>query len=91
MKPRKNYKVDSKASLISKEFTHVNSEFALKIFNALNKAEPDQNIFISPFSISTVLAMTYNGASGKTKKAIEQTMGFTNLPTSALFLKKIRI
>ena len=79
MKPRKNYKVDSKASLISKEFTHANSEFALKIFKQLNYAEPGQNIFISPFSISMLLAMVYNGTSGKTKKAMDQTLGFTNL------------
>ncbi|RDC62711.1 serpin family protein [Adhaeribacter pallidiroseus] len=52
------------------------NEFAFKSFAALRTAEPDQNVFISPLSISSALTMTYNGADGSTKEAMRQTLGF---------------
>ncbi len=55
------------------------NEFAFKSFSTLRSAEPTQNVFISPFSISTALTMAYNGADGSTKEAMRQTLGFENL------------
>lgn len=47
---------------ISRETIEGNSRFAFTIFQQLNKEEGDRSIFISPLSISTTLAMTYQGA-----------------------------
>ena len=36
--------------------------------------KPKKNVFISPFSVATALAMTYNGADGTTKEAMQNTL-----------------
>jgi len=38
-----------------------------------------KNILFSPYSISTALAMTYEGARGQTADEIRQVFGFPNL------------
>lgn len=43
-----------------------NNRFALDLYDQLAKDE-DGNLFISPFSVSTALAMTYAGADGDTE------------------------
>ncbi|OKL41223.1 serpin family protein [Pontibacter flavimaris] len=53
------------------------NDFAFRAFAQLSKAEQD-NIFISPLSISMALGMTYNGADGATKEAMQETLGFGN-------------
>ncbi|QNF34738.1 serpin family protein [Adhaeribacter swui] len=64
--------------LAAQEVKIVNSanNFAFKSFETLRQKEENQNIFISPFSISSALTMTYNGADGSTKEAMRQTLGF---------------
>ena len=47
-----------------------NTQFGFDLFNEIRKTERNQNIFISPFSISTALTMTLNGASGETAQAM---------------------
>lgn len=41
-----------------------NNEFAFDIFTRINEEDKDENIFISPFSISTALSMNLQGAEG---------------------------
>jgi serpin B len=54
--------------------------FALNLFRATIKADSsDGNVLISPFGISSVLAMLYNGASGNAKLEIEQAMNYDEL------------
>jgi serpin B len=48
-----------------------NNRFALDVFKQLSN---DENIFISPFSISSAFAMTYAGASGKTEEEMSKTL-----------------
>ena len=55
------------------------SVFAFDIFKALNGEDAADNIFISPFSISTALTMTYNGAEGDTKAGMEKALGYTGI------------
>jgi serpin B len=52
-----------------------NTIFAFDLYNKLKKIEG--NLFFSPHSISTALAMTYAGARGNTEKQMAQTLHFT--------------
>lgn len=49
-----------------------NTEFALDLYARLRSAPG--NVFFSPYSISTALAMTYAGASGKTANQMAHTL-----------------
>ncbi|MGE0266805.1 MAG: serpin family protein [Candidatus Obscuribacterales bacterium] len=44
--------------------------FGLDLFKQLSKEKPGENLLMSPYSISTALTMTLNGAGGKTKEAM---------------------
>ena len=51
-----------------------NSAFAFDLYRRLSRAEG--NLFFSPYSISTALAMTYGGARGNTEKEMAAVMRF---------------
>ncbi len=57
------------------------NEFGLAMFREVISGDPESdNIFVSPTSIALALAMTYNGAAGETKTAMESALrkvGFT--------------
>jgi serine protease inhibitor len=50
------------------------SRFAFKLYNQVQKQPVDKNTFISPASVMLALAMTYNGANGKTREAMAQAL-----------------
>lgn len=51
------------------------NQFGFELFQrAFTSEEKYENLMISPLSISIALAMTYNGASGETKTAMEKTL-----------------
>jgi serine protease inhibitor len=51
------------------------NEFGIDLFKQVVAIEDeDSNVFISPISVSIALAMTYNGADGATKEAMEATL-----------------
>lgn len=52
-----------------------NTAFALNLFEVLG--ENADNLFVSPYSISLALAMTYAGADGDTETAMRETLGFS--------------
>jgi serine protease inhibitor len=52
-----------------------NTIFALDLYNKLKETEG--NLFFSPYSISTALAMTYAGARGNTEKQMAEVLHFT--------------
>ena len=58
-----------------------NSEFALDLYAQLSQG--DGNRFLSPFSISTALAMTYAGAQEETAVQIARALHFTLPPVTA--------
>tara|TARA_B110000114_G_scaffold178276_1_gene211089 strand:- start:97 stop:1365 length:1269 start_codon:yes stop_codon:yes gene_type:complete len=58
-----------------------NNRFALKLYQQLNDEEG--NLFLSPYSISTALAMTYAGARGTTAAEMARALDF-NLPQDEL-------
>src|SRR5579859_7492414 len=51
-----------------------NSAFALDLYKQLNSG--DGNVFFSPYSISTCLAMVYAGARGNTEAQMAHTLHF---------------
>ncbi len=60
-----------------------NNEFAMDLYSAVCEMNDDDNIFFSPYSISMVLGMTYNGASGSTAFEMASVLHF-DLPVEAL-------
>jgi serpin B len=63
------------------ELVRGNNEFALDLYGRV--AQGSGNRFISPFSISCALAMTYGGARGDTATQVAKVMHF-NLPPAEL-------
>lgn len=60
-----------------------NTRFAFDLYKVLKQGEAGKNIFISPFSISTALAMTYTGARGDTESQMAHALRFS-LPQERL-------
>jgi serpin B len=53
-----------------------NNEFAFDLFSKYRENYPGKNIFFSPYSISTAIAMTFEGAKEKTAWEIQNTLHF---------------
>lgn len=51
----------------------------LSLYSDISRKKPDENIFLSPLSISTALALTYSGASGETATEMRKSLGFDKL------------
>ncbi len=60
------------------------NEFGFRLYAELLKGDSDKNVFVSPASISTALAMAYNGAGGSTKQAMMDALGFEGLSVEEL-------
>ncbi len=56
------------------QFHAANNRFAFKLYEQILKRPVDKNTFISPASVMLALAMTYNGADGKTREAMAQAL-----------------
>jgi serine protease inhibitor len=54
---------------------NANNRFSFDLYSELDKSE-DGNVFYSPFSISAALAMTYEGAKGKTAEEMKSVFHF---------------
>jgi len=61
-----------------KEVVNANNQFAFDLYDKYkdNEENKDKNIFFSPYSISTALAMTYEGAKGETADEIKNVFHF---------------
>ncbi len=60
-----------------KEMVQSDQQFAFEFFAHVfdeERADKDANFMVSPFSLSMALAMTWNGADGETKKAMQETL-----------------
>lgn len=70
--------VQAKGKLPAPEVTQVvkdNNLFALELYSKLSSK--DGNLFLSPYSISTALGMTYAGAKGETAEQMAKTLHYT--------------
>lgn len=61
------------------QLSSANSLFALELFHTLNESNPTGNIFFSPFSISSALAMVFLGAKGSTSAQLSKTLHFDSV------------
>jgi serpin B len=67
-----------------------NTAFALNLYGQL--ASAPGNLFFSPYSISTCLAMLYAGASGNTEQQMSQVLGFgTNQQQFASLFGRLQV
>ena len=63
--------LDAKAAQI----VEADNEFGFELFQNIYASETDyENIMVSPLSVALALAMTYNGANGETKTAMQETL-----------------
>ena len=69
----------AKVSTTEKLLLDSGNSFGFKLFKEIVKSETDNNIFISPLSISMALGMTYNGADGTTQQEMQTTLELNGL------------
>jgi serpin B len=55
-----------------------NTDFAFDLYKNLDEKDKEKNVFLSPYSISTAMAMTYSGAGGKTALELAKGMHFNS-------------
>lgn len=66
-KNESNDYVEIEVSTKSQSLIEASNSFGLKAFQRLSQEEDDDNLFISPLSITQALSMTLNGAEGTTE------------------------
>ncbi len=69
---------ESSPNVVDEQFNQLvqdNNQFALELFRQLRSTSED-DVVVSPLSISTALAMTYAGANGATKQQMAQALHF---------------
>ncbi|MGA2623853.1 MAG: serpin family protein [Bacteroidota bacterium] len=64
---------------LEKSLLQTSNQFGFHLLRAVNQAETDSNVFISPLSVSMALGMTLNGANGTTEEAMRSTLGFSGM------------
>lgn len=68
----------------SAQIVDANTGFAFDLLREMRKQDSDVNVFLSPLSISMALTMTYNGADGATKTAMEDVLHLAGLDLDAI-------
>lgn len=60
-----------------------NKLFAIELFKEIARTKEGENLFISPYSISSAIGMAYNGAKGNTKDEIANILGIGEISDEA--------
>jgi len=76
----KTIQVDEKSALL----IEADNAFGIEMFQKIRKTSNEENIMISPLSISVAFAMAYNGADKDTKTEMEQAMKLNGLTTEQI-------
>lgn len=61
-----------------------NNAFAFDLMNQVAQAQPDANAFISPYSVSSALQMTADGAAGETRGQMQRALRTAGMSNAAL-------
>lgn len=64
---------------LEKKLVEKDNSFGWQLFKEVSKNSNNENIFISPLSVSMALGMTYNGAAGETESAMKSTLNFSGM------------
>ena len=75
---------ESEIGSIDDRVVTANTQFGFNLFDEIRKTEQDENIFISPLSVSLALAMTLNGAAGETEQAMTNTLQLQGLDAEVI-------
>jgi serine protease inhibitor len=70
------------APAYEQQLSAANGDFAFRLLQQIEQEQPATNIFISPYSASTVLQIAGNGAAGQTKTEMQQVLGTTGLSSA---------
>ena len=62
-----------------KKIAAANTNFGFRLLKQLVQKSPEQNIFVSPFSITSALTLTMNGAGGATHKDMAAALGLSGV------------
>ncbi len=81
-----NDNIEKEINLTEKaaQIVEADNKFGLELFQRVVDYDDKDNIMVSPLSISLALAMTYNGADGETKTAMEKTLKLHGLTTQEI-------
>jgi serine protease inhibitor len=71
--------VQSGTQVDQQQLASANTEFGFRLLKELTREQPHANIFISPYSVSSVLQMVSTGARGQTQKELRQVLGTKGL------------
>jgi serpin B len=74
-------KVDASAG-DQQKLVSANTGFAFDLMGQVMQTQPDANVFISPFSVSSALQMVGNGAAGRTETEMQQVLHTAGLPSA---------
>ena len=72
-------KVELPVKKVDERLIAATSRFTFKLFDQVLKQDTTKNVFVSPPSVMLALAMTYNGAEGKTRQAMAQALEIEGL------------
>lgn len=70
---------ESGGLVINSKLAAANNAFGFDLFQQLQRQPASRNIFFSPLSVTLALAMTYNGAAGETKQAMQRALKIEGL------------
>ncbi|MGF7046961.1 serpin B [Paenibacillus sp. DS2015] len=67
------------ASLINPQIIQAENSLGLQLHRQLVESGTGENVMISPYSISTALALAYNGSAGETASEMTKTLGWDDI------------
>ncbi|HDQ00455.1 MAG TPA: hypothetical protein ENN22_14915, partial [bacterium] len=68
-----------KRSFLPKNVVEASNRFGMNLYNVIVVQDKDQNVVISPFSISLALMMAANGAAGKTLTEMQKVLQISDI------------
>lgn len=69
-------------SVAADQLTGPVNQFTVSLFNELRKEKPQENVFVSPFSVSTALATTLLGSRSQTADELSAGLHFNQLDSA---------
>jgi serpin B len=78
--PAPKFRTGRADAALVKRLVAANTDFGFRLFSRLVAKNMGENVFFSPYSVTSALAMTYNGATDETEQAMAKTLGITGMP-----------